>query len=197
MACLHARYSMCFVVYVQTDFLLVLLRDMVQTFPDLHVILMSATIDTTLFCDYFVGCCVVEVHGRVHAVQGLPVVLSLYLHLWVLNGCLFSLSIWIVFSLSSHMWTFIAQPELVDNCGRFLISFSDRFLIYVSESDWISAIVQNLARGATWQCLLCQCQSNDQTSSVASKLTVRPAIKIWQIFSCGQCCGLFLSGLVW
>jgi len=55
----------------QTDFLLVLLRDMVQAFPDLHVILMSATIDTTLFCDYFTGCCVVEVHGRVHPVQGL------------------------------------------------------------------------------------------------------------------------------
>jgi len=32
---------------------------------------MSATIDTTLFCDYFTGCRVVEVHGRVHPVQGL------------------------------------------------------------------------------------------------------------------------------
>ena len=61
---------LCFVDCAQTDFLLVLLRDMVQTFPDLHVILMSATIDTTLFCDYFVGCRVVEVHGRVHPVQG-------------------------------------------------------------------------------------------------------------------------------
>jgi len=43
---------------------------MVQAFRDLHVILMSATIDTTLFCDYFTGCRVVEVHGRVHPVQG-------------------------------------------------------------------------------------------------------------------------------
>ena len=44
---------------------------MVLAFSDLHVILMSATIDTTLFCDYFTGCRVVEVHGRVHPVQGL------------------------------------------------------------------------------------------------------------------------------
>jgi len=48
---------------------------MVQSFSDLHVILMSATIDTTLFCDYFTGCRVVEVHGRVHPVQGLTVIL--------------------------------------------------------------------------------------------------------------------------
>jgi len=58
------------VVLCQTDFLLVLLHDMVQAFPDLHVLLMSATVDTTLFCDYFTGCHVVEVHGRVHPVQG-------------------------------------------------------------------------------------------------------------------------------
>ena len=56
--------------WLQTDFLLVLLHDMVQAFPDLHVILMSATIDTTLFCDYFTGCHVIEVYGRVHPVQG-------------------------------------------------------------------------------------------------------------------------------
>jgi len=68
---------MCSCVCAQTDFLLVLLRDMVQTFSDLHVILMSATIDTTLFCDYFTGCRVVEVHGRVHPVQGLTVVICL------------------------------------------------------------------------------------------------------------------------
>jgi len=56
---------------VQTDFLLVLLRDMIQAFPELRVILMSATIDTTLFCEYFNGCRVVEVKGRVHPVQGM------------------------------------------------------------------------------------------------------------------------------
>ncbi|XP_039502239.1 dosage compensation regulator isoform X1 [Drosophila santomea] len=54
---------------VNSDFLLVILRDMVDTYPDLHVILMSATIDTTLFSKYF-GCCpVLEVPGRAFPVQ--------------------------------------------------------------------------------------------------------------------------------
>jgi len=55
---------------VQTDFLLVLLRDMVNAFPDIRVVLMSATVDTTLFCEYFGNCQVIEVYGRVHPVQG-------------------------------------------------------------------------------------------------------------------------------
>ncbi|KAK9499269.1 hypothetical protein O3M35_002337 [Rhynocoris fuscipes] len=49
---------------VNTDFLLVVIRDMVHTYPDLRVILMSATIDTTLFSDYFNRCPVLEVPGR-------------------------------------------------------------------------------------------------------------------------------------
>ncbi|KAH8236917.1 hypothetical protein KR038_000178, partial [Drosophila bunnanda] len=56
---------------VNTDFLLVILRDMVATYQDLHVILMSATIDTTLFSNYFGGCPVVEVPGRAFPVQQL------------------------------------------------------------------------------------------------------------------------------
>ncbi|XP_016995644.2 dosage compensation regulator mle isoform X1 [Drosophila takahashii] len=54
---------------VNSDFLLVILRDMVDTYPDLHVILMSATIDTTLFSKYFGGCPVLEVPGRAFPVQ--------------------------------------------------------------------------------------------------------------------------------
>ncbi|XP_017017608.1 dosage compensation regulator mle isoform X1 [Drosophila kikkawai] len=54
---------------VNSDFLLVILRDMVATYPDLHVILMSATIDTTLFANYFGGCPVLEVPGRAFPVQ--------------------------------------------------------------------------------------------------------------------------------
>jgi ATP-dependent RNA helicase A len=38
---------------VNSDFILVILRDMVHTYPDLRVVLMSATIDTTLFSEYF------------------------------------------------------------------------------------------------------------------------------------------------
>ena len=47
-----------------------LLRDMVRTYPELRVILMSATVDTTLFTDYFGKVVVVEVYGRVYPVQG-------------------------------------------------------------------------------------------------------------------------------
>ncbi|KAH3778151.1 ATP-dependent RNA helicase A-like isoform X2 [Dreissena polymorpha] len=54
---------------LNTDFLLVLLRDMVRAFPNLRVILMSATVDTTLFTDYFGNCQVVEVYGRTFPVQ--------------------------------------------------------------------------------------------------------------------------------
>ena len=46
---------------VNSDFLLVMLRDMVHINPDLRVILMSATIDTSLFSSYFESCPVVEV----------------------------------------------------------------------------------------------------------------------------------------
>lgn len=54
---------------INTDFLLVLLRDMVRTYPELRVIIMSATVDTTLFTDYFGSVMVVEVYGRVYPVQ--------------------------------------------------------------------------------------------------------------------------------
>lgn len=50
---------------VNSDFIMVVLRDMVTTYPDLRVILMSATIDTTLFSDYFGNCPIIEVPGRV------------------------------------------------------------------------------------------------------------------------------------
>ncbi|XP_058120720.1 dosage compensation regulator [Anopheles ziemanni] len=54
---------------VNSDFILVVLRDMVHTYPDLRVILMSATIDTTLFSSYFGDCPVLEVQGRTFPVQ--------------------------------------------------------------------------------------------------------------------------------
>lgn len=56
---------------VDTDFLLVVLRDMVHTYPDLRVILMSATIDTKLFTDYFNNCPLLEVPGRTFEVKQL------------------------------------------------------------------------------------------------------------------------------
>uniref|UniRef100_A0A182JYZ5 RNA helicase n=1 Tax=Anopheles christyi TaxID=43041 RepID=A0A182JYZ5_9DIPT len=54
---------------VNSDFILVVLRDMVHTYPDLRVILMSATIDTTLFARYFGDCPVLEVPGRAFPVE--------------------------------------------------------------------------------------------------------------------------------
>lgn len=54
---------------VNSDFIMVVLRDMIHMYPDLRVILMSATIDTNLFSDYFNNCPVVEVSGRGYPVQ--------------------------------------------------------------------------------------------------------------------------------
>uniref|UniRef100_A0A182M585 RNA helicase n=1 Tax=Anopheles culicifacies TaxID=139723 RepID=A0A182M585_9DIPT len=56
---------------VNSDFILVVLRDMVHTYPDLRVILMSATIDTMLFSRYFGDCPVLEVPGRAFPVKQL------------------------------------------------------------------------------------------------------------------------------
>lgn len=54
---------------VNSDFIMVVLRDMIHTYPDLRVILMSATIDTTLFSKYFNNCPVIEVPGRAFPVK--------------------------------------------------------------------------------------------------------------------------------
>uniref|UniRef100_A0AAR2J9D1 RNA helicase n=1 Tax=Pygocentrus nattereri TaxID=42514 RepID=A0AAR2J9D1_PYGNA len=54
---------------LNTDFLMVVLRDVVQAFPDVRIILMSATIDTTMFREYFFNSPVIEVFGRTYPVQ--------------------------------------------------------------------------------------------------------------------------------
>ncbi|XP_055609063.1 dosage compensation regulator isoform X2 [Uranotaenia lowii] len=56
---------------VNSDFILVVLRDMLHTYPDLRVILMSATIDTTLFSEYFGNCPVIQIEGRAFPVEQL------------------------------------------------------------------------------------------------------------------------------
>jgi len=43
---------------------------MLVAYPSLRVVLMSATIDTTLFSQYFNDCPVIEVEGKVFPVQG-------------------------------------------------------------------------------------------------------------------------------
>eukprot|EP00096_Caligus_rogercresseyi_P013448 TRINITY_DN609_c0_g1_i3.p1 TRINITY_DN609_c0_g1~~TRINITY_DN609_c0_g1_i3.p1 ORF type:complete len:1366 (-),score=340.83 TRINITY_DN609_c0_g1_i3:377-4474(-) len=54
---------------VNTDFILVVLRDMVHMYPDLRIILMSATVDTTLFSQYFNECAILEIPGKIFPVQ--------------------------------------------------------------------------------------------------------------------------------
>ncbi|XP_006907817.1 ATP-dependent RNA helicase A isoform X1 [Pteropus alecto] len=54
---------------INTDFLLVVLRDVVQAYPEVRIVLMSATIDTSMFCEYFFSCPIIEVYGRTYPVQ--------------------------------------------------------------------------------------------------------------------------------
>lgn len=51
------------------DFLLIMVRDILPSRPDLRVILMSATLHVDLFSAYFQGCPVVRVPGFTHPVQ--------------------------------------------------------------------------------------------------------------------------------
>lgn len=43
---------------------------MVQAYPEVRIVLMSATIDTSMFCEYFFNCPIIEVYGRTFPVQG-------------------------------------------------------------------------------------------------------------------------------
>ncbi len=53
---------------VNTDFMMVMMRDLVRAHPGVRLILMSATIDTTTFSQYFGECALVELEGRTHPV---------------------------------------------------------------------------------------------------------------------------------
>ncbi|CAL8079092.1 unnamed protein product [Calicophoron daubneyi] len=54
---------------VNTDFMLILLRDMISIHQNLRIVLMSATIDTTMFVDYFGECAVLDIEGRTQPVE--------------------------------------------------------------------------------------------------------------------------------
>ncbi|KAI8788572.1 ATP-dependent RNA helicase DHX57 [Biomphalaria glabrata] len=53
----------------ESDFLLMILKDILNQRPDLKVILMSATMNAKLFSDYFGGCPVLEIPGCTYPVQ--------------------------------------------------------------------------------------------------------------------------------
>ncbi|XP_055346916.1 ATP-dependent DNA/RNA helicase DHX36-like [Paramacrobiotus metropolitanus] len=54
---------------VLSDFLLIILKDLLPIRPTLKIILMSATINAQKFSDYFGGCPLVEIPGRIFPVQ--------------------------------------------------------------------------------------------------------------------------------
>ncbi|CAM9733911.1 unnamed protein product [Chrysoparadoxa australica] len=54
---------------LDTDFLLIILRDLIALRPSLKVVLMSATLNAKMFRDYFGGAPIVEIPGRAHPVD--------------------------------------------------------------------------------------------------------------------------------
>lgn len=56
---------------INSDFILVLLQDLLTKRPDLRVILMSATLQAELFSSYFNGAPVINVEGYIHPVKDL------------------------------------------------------------------------------------------------------------------------------
>jgi ATP-dependent RNA helicase DHX36 len=54
---------------LNTDFLLIILRELLRRRKSLKLILMSATLNAEAFSDYFGGCAVVSIPGRAHPVK--------------------------------------------------------------------------------------------------------------------------------
>ncbi|CAJ1935709.1 unnamed protein product [Cylindrotheca closterium] len=54
---------------LNTDFLLIIVKDLLARRKDLKLILMSATLNSDAFAKYFSGCPVVSIPGRAHPVQ--------------------------------------------------------------------------------------------------------------------------------
>lgn len=54
---------------LESDFLLIILRDLLRQRPDLRVVLMSATMNAKQFSDYFGGCPVLHIPGSTHPVE--------------------------------------------------------------------------------------------------------------------------------
>ncbi|XP_036164410.1 ATP-dependent RNA helicase DHX29 isoform X1 [Myotis myotis] len=54
---------------VQSDFLLVILKEILQKRSDLHLVLMSATVDSEKFSTYFTHCPILRISGRSYPVE--------------------------------------------------------------------------------------------------------------------------------
>ena len=59
------------------DFLLIMLRDLLPSQPQLRLVLMSATLDAALFTNYFHSCPLMDVPGFTYPVQVIPLALHL------------------------------------------------------------------------------------------------------------------------
>ncbi|VDK61767.1 unnamed protein product, partial [Anisakis simplex] len=55
---------------IDSDFALIVLREMVRQYPEMRLVLMSATIDTDLFTNYFGDCPIIQLQGRTFPVRG-------------------------------------------------------------------------------------------------------------------------------
>ncbi|XP_050425485.1 dosage compensation regulator-like [Adelges cooleyi] len=55
--------------HADTDFLMIVLKDMVEKYPDIRIILMSATIDIELFSSYFNDCPIITIKGTCHPIK--------------------------------------------------------------------------------------------------------------------------------
>ncbi|KAJ2840125.1 hypothetical protein FBU31_000568 [Coemansia sp. 'formosensis'] len=71
---------------LELDFLLILLRRLLPRRPDLHLILMSATIDASAFACYFDGCPVVDIPGRTFPVASLFLPRLVHLSEYAMEG---------------------------------------------------------------------------------------------------------------
>ncbi|KAM4809399.1 ATP-dependent RNA helicase DHX29 isoform 2-T2 [Rhinophrynus dorsalis] len=54
---------------VQSDFLLIILREILRKRSDLHLVLMSATVDSEKFSSYFTHCPIIRISGRTFPVE--------------------------------------------------------------------------------------------------------------------------------
>lgn len=54
---------------IDSDFLLIVLKDLLRKRPNLKLVLMSATLNAALFSEYFDGCAVMDIPGRTFPVE--------------------------------------------------------------------------------------------------------------------------------
>lgn len=63
---------------LNNDFLMAVLKDMVNYYPDVKVILMSATLNIDLFHNYFNYCPIIDIKGNCYPVKGTYSIIYMY-----------------------------------------------------------------------------------------------------------------------